>query len=62
MNLDPGQLTKRNIPLVGFFGSMILVKETISLITKARQAPKQAVVKINYFVVNSPSAYNAIFG
>ena len=62
MKLDSELLTKRIIPLVGFLGTTIPVKETILLITIAGQSPKQVVAQINYFIVKNPSIYNVILG
>ncbi|XP_073109541.1 uncharacterized protein [Elaeis guineensis] len=60
MNLNSELLMKRIIPLIGFLGITVLVERTISLATIIGRAPKQVVVQITYFVVKSPSMYNAI--
>jgi BarA-like signal transduction histidine kinase len=62
MKIDKDQLQPIETPLVGFAGTGIYLLGVTSLQITAGTYPKQATKKVDFLVVDCPSAYNVIIG
>uniref|UniRef100_A0A2N9GXI9 Uncharacterized protein n=1 Tax=Fagus sylvatica TaxID=28930 RepID=A0A2N9GXI9_FAGSY len=62
MKIDKDQLQPIETPLVGFAGTSIYPLGMVTLQIIAGTHPKQAMKKVNFLVVDCPSAYNVIIG
>jgi hypothetical protein len=62
MRIDKDQLRPIETPLVGFAGTSVYPLGIITLQIIAGTYPKQATKKVNFLVVDCPSAYNVIIG
>jgi BarA-like signal transduction histidine kinase len=62
MKIDKDQLQSIETPLVGFAGTSIYLLGVTSLQITAGTYPKQATKKVDFLVVDCPSAYNVIIG
>uniref|UniRef100_A0A2N9F125 Integrase catalytic domain-containing protein n=1 Tax=Fagus sylvatica TaxID=28930 RepID=A0A2N9F125_FAGSY len=62
MKIDKDQLQPIETPLVGFAGTSIYPLGMVTLQIIAGTHPKQAIKKVNFLVVDCPSAYNVIIG
>uniref|UniRef100_A0A2N9HJS8 RNA-directed DNA polymerase n=1 Tax=Fagus sylvatica TaxID=28930 RepID=A0A2N9HJS8_FAGSY len=62
MKIDKDQLQPIETPLVGFAGTSIHLLGVTSLQITAGTYPKQATKKVDFLVVDCPSAYNVIIG
>jgi hypothetical protein len=62
MKIDKDQLRPIETPLVGFAGTSVYPLGMITLQIIAGTYPKQATKKVNFLVVDCPSAYNVIIG
>ena len=62
MKIDKDQLRPIETPLVGFAGTSIYPLGMVTLQLVASTHPKQAMMKVNFLVVDCPSAYNVIIG
>jgi hypothetical protein len=62
MKIDKDQLQPIETPLVGFAGTSIHLLGVTSLQITAGTYPKKATKKVDFLVVDCPSAYNVIIG
>jgi hypothetical protein len=62
MRIDKNQLRPIETPLVGFAGTSVYPLGIITLQLIAGTYPKQATKKVDFLVVDCPSAYNVIIG
>uniref|UniRef100_A0A2N9FUY0 Uncharacterized protein n=1 Tax=Fagus sylvatica TaxID=28930 RepID=A0A2N9FUY0_FAGSY len=62
MRIDKDQLRPIETPLVGFAGTSVYPLGIITLQLTAGTYPKQATKKVDFLVVDCPSAYNVIIG
>uniref|UniRef100_A0A2N9HJY0 RNA-directed DNA polymerase n=1 Tax=Fagus sylvatica TaxID=28930 RepID=A0A2N9HJY0_FAGSY len=62
MRIDKDQLRPIETPLVGFAGTSVYPLGIITLQLIAGTYPKQATKKVDFLVVDCPSAYNVIIG
>jgi BarA-like signal transduction histidine kinase len=62
MKIDKDQLQPIETPLVGFASTSIYLLGVTSLQITAGTYPKQATKKVDFLVVDCPSAYNVIIG
>uniref|UniRef100_A0A2N9GA07 Uncharacterized protein n=1 Tax=Fagus sylvatica TaxID=28930 RepID=A0A2N9GA07_FAGSY len=62
MKIDKDQLQPIETPLVGFAGTSIYPLGMVTLQIIAGTHPEQAIKKVNFLVVDCPSAYNVIIG
>uniref|UniRef100_A0A2N9EKU0 Uncharacterized protein n=1 Tax=Fagus sylvatica TaxID=28930 RepID=A0A2N9EKU0_FAGSY len=62
MKIGKDQLQPIETPLVGFAGTSIYPLGMVTLQIIAGTHPKQAMKKVNFLVVDCPSAYNVIIG
>uniref|UniRef100_A0A2N9ESH3 Uncharacterized protein n=1 Tax=Fagus sylvatica TaxID=28930 RepID=A0A2N9ESH3_FAGSY len=62
MKIDKDQLQPIETPLVGFAGTSIYPLGMVTLQIIVGTHPKQAIKKVNFLVVDCPSAYNVIIG
>jgi hypothetical protein len=62
MKIGKDQLQPIETPLVGFVGTSVYPLGIITLQIIAGTYPKQATKKVNFLVVDCPSAYNVIIG
>ena len=62
MKIGKDQLQPIETPLVGFAGTNVYPLGVISLQVVAGTYPKQAIKKVDFLVVDCPSAYNVIIG
>ena len=62
MKIDKDQLQPIETPLVRFAGTSIYPLGMVTLQLVAGIHPKQAMMKVNFLVVDCPSAYNVIIG
>uniref|UniRef100_A0A2N9FLD8 Uncharacterized protein n=1 Tax=Fagus sylvatica TaxID=28930 RepID=A0A2N9FLD8_FAGSY len=62
MRIDKNQLRPIETPLVGFAGTSVYPLGIITLQLTAGTYPKQATKKVDFLVVDCPSAYNVIIG
>uniref|UniRef100_A0A2N9H4H0 Uncharacterized protein n=1 Tax=Fagus sylvatica TaxID=28930 RepID=A0A2N9H4H0_FAGSY len=62
MRIDKAQLRPIETPLVGFAGTSVYPLGIITLQLVAGTYPKQATKKVDFLVVDCPSAYNVIIG
>jgi hypothetical protein len=62
MKIGKDQLRPIETPLIGFAGTSVYPLGIITLQIIAGTYPKQATKKVNFLVVDCPSAYNAIIG
>uniref|UniRef100_A0A2N9G1W1 Uncharacterized protein n=1 Tax=Fagus sylvatica TaxID=28930 RepID=A0A2N9G1W1_FAGSY len=62
MRVDKDQLRPIETPLVGFVGTSVYPLGIVTLQIIAGTHPKQATRKVNFLVVDCPSAYNVIIG
>uniref|UniRef100_A0A2N9IQQ3 RNA-directed DNA polymerase n=1 Tax=Fagus sylvatica TaxID=28930 RepID=A0A2N9IQQ3_FAGSY len=62
MRIDKNQLRPIETPLVGFTGTSVYSLGIITLQLIAGTYPKQATKKVDFLVVDCPSAYNVIIG
>jgi hypothetical protein len=62
MRIDKNQLRPIETPLVGFVGTSVYPLGIITLQLIAGTYPKQATKKVDFLVVDCPSAYNVIIG
>ncbi len=56
------QLEKMSNPLAGFTEGLIPAKGVLGLLITAVRAPRESTVKLNFFVAQVGSAFNAIIG
>ena len=62
MNLPTKLLQKSPIPLTSFEGNQVKVEGEITLFITLGMEPCKKTFPLNFVVVRTPSAYNAIFG
>ena len=62
MRIDKNQLRPIETPLIGFAGTNVYPLRIISLQIIAGNYPKQATRRVEFLVVDCPSAYNVIIG
>ncbi|KAL0312147.1 UNVERIFIED_CONTAM: hypothetical protein Sradi_5614000 [Sesamum radiatum] len=62
MDLSDLRLKPVNIPLVGFGGSKVVLEGIIDLLVSIGEEPTRKTCMIQFLVVDSPFAYNAVLG
>ena len=60
MRLDKDKLCPMDAPLVGFTGDKVYLVGIVTLPITVGNHPKTVFKTVDFLVVNSPSAYNAI--
>ena len=62
MKIDKSKLLPFDTPLIGFAGNIVYPQGVVTLQVTMGTYPLQATKKVDFVVVDCPSAYNAIVG